>query len=639
MDFFTKEDFDNIMRFEGQRMDPNNPNHKKTYNELRKSYEKVKYWGETIKNELFPNGSIAIIKKPTNQANNFERYQWCKIYPDKNSPVQLAYTIEFNADATFIVKIDTVKLGDVDEKRIKYLNYRGDWNTSKIVLQISFNDKEKNDWSILLKKTKEFILSTKSDYDTLTKFFTVEKPSGTNVFREEIFPLNQILYGPPGTGKTHYITSEILSKYKLSSQSKSKEEFEAENISKLPWWKVIAITLLKEKELTVPLLKAHKFIKYKLAVSNTDSLDQTMWGQLSSHTIVESTTVAYSTRSKVLVFDKKESDSIWFIVENKKSLLFDLSELLNEIESYQPISIDKDNFKFITFHQSFSYEDFIEGIKPKLNEEDNVDNVELSYIISKGIFYNACEEAAKLAGFISLKECLQHSKEERIEKFKEAPSFAILIDEINRGNISAIFGELITLIEPEKRLTKDEIIVELPYSRNKFSVPPNLHIYGTMNTADRSVESLDTALRRRFSFVEMLPDPKLLKNKEINGINLQVLLERINERIEVLVDRDHTIGHYYLMKIENLETLRLCFQNKIIPLLQEYFYGNYAKMELIIGEAFFKKIESKGIKFAFKSSMDFEENQIYHLLDVSKKDVMNDEAFIKALTIIIDGIV
>jgi len=185
---------------------------------------------------------------------------------------------------------------------------------------------------------------------------------------------------------------------------------------------------------------------------------------------------------------------------------------------------------------------------------------------------------------------------------KGIENYVLIIDEINRGNVSQIFGELITLIEPDKRAgMKEALEVTLPYSKEKFSVPPNLYIIGTMNTADRSVESLDTALRRRFIFEEKSPLYEIMENgtdlmdTKICGYPLKRILETLNNRIKILLDRDHQIGHSYFLGLEKDEELMETFNQKIIPLLQEYFYGDYAMIGLVLGEGFVKK-ESIGHK-------------------------------------------
>ena len=211
-------------------------------------------------------------------------------------------------------------------------------------------------------------------------------------------------------------------------------------------------------------------------------------------------------------------------------------------------------------------------------------------------------------------------------------NYVIIIDEINRGNVSQIFGELITLIEEDKRLGKDEALeVLLPYSKEKFGVPPNLFIIGTMNTADRSVEALDTALRRRFCFEEIEPNPQLIatkgKLKESNGvvegISLPRVLETINNRIEILSNRDHKIGHSYFMKVASLEDFKATFKKNIIPLLQEYFYNDYEKIGWVLGEGFFvqQKIDKKTIftKFFKEPKPEFE--VAYQLADIDTIDI------------------
>jgi hypothetical protein len=182
--------------------------------------------------------------------------------------------------------------------------------------------------------------------------------------------------------------------------------------------------------------------------------------------------------------------------------------------------------------------------------------------------------------------------------------FVLVIDEINRGNVSSIFGELITLIEPTKRSGRPEAItVVLPYSKERFSVPDNIYIIGTMNTADRSIESLDTALRRRFSFIEMTSVPELIRTAGISkgsveGIDLVQMLTRINERIEKLIDKDHKIGHSYFLNVSNTKDLRSVFKDKVIPLLEEYFFGDFGKIGLVLGNSFISKTDTADFDFA-----------------------------------------
>ena len=204
----------------------------------------------------------------------------------------------------------------------------------------------------------------------------------------------------------------------------------------------------------------------------------------------------------------------------------------------------------------------------------------------------------------------------------KAGRFVLIIDEINRGNIASIFGDLITLIEADKREGNAEALkLLLPYSKNYFCVPPNLHIIGTMNTADRSVEALDAALRRRFTFVEEKPQPELLTQAPVAGVDLKRMLTAINKRIALLLDKDHAIGHAYFMEVTNLAELKTVFTNKILPLLQEYFFGDFGKIGLILGKGFLREQKFSSDVFAdfdYEYAHELTDNKVYQIRNVEE---------------------
>jgi 5-methylcytosine-specific restriction protein B len=262
-----------------------------------------------------------------------------------------------------------------------------------------------------------------------------------------------------------------------------------------------------------------------------------------------------------------------------------------------------EDYVFVTFHQAYGYEDFIEGIRPKVEVSPDDRGAALSYTLEDGEFMKAARAALRLAGFEgALHDFCGLTASQRRDQFRGARPYAIFIDEINRGNIARIFGELITLLEDDKRLGEDnEVIVRLPYSKKKFGVPPNLYVIGTMNTADRSIEALDTALRRRFEFRELPPQPELLEFTIEGGIDPEDLLRTINHRLERLCDRDHCIGHAYFQCLADeptLEGLKAVFKTKLIPLLQEYFFGDWGKIGLVLGKDFVTRRDVATFQFA-----------------------------------------
>ena len=247
----------------------------------------------------------------------------------------------------------------------------------------------------------------------------------------------------------------------------------------------------------------------------------------------------------------------------------------------------------ITFHQNFAYEDFIEGIRPILN--DGAEG-QIGYRLHNGIFKQIAEAA-------------------RREGDKR---FVLIVDEINRGNIAKIFGELITLIEESRRIGQaDATEVTLPYSKKSFGVPDNLYLIGTMNTADRSIQLLDTALRRRFAFVEMMPEPEHKGiSMDVEGVDCQKMLKTMNARITTLLDREHQIGHTYLLGIDTMEKLSDAFRNRIFPLLQEYFFDDWSKIRAVLGANSFVSEQDAADLLPGSEQAD-EDGKIYERLPVN----------------------
>ena len=313
------------------------------------------------------------------------------------------------------------------------------------------------------------------------------------------------------------------------------------------------------------------------------------------------------TVSEIINIDKKDLIDLIFSDWEKLKPLYDMamncnyspkSDIVNKFKEYS----DSGHIEFVTFHPSYSYEEFIEGIKAKTDDDGKI-----SYNVEDGIFKNICKKAS--------------------EPERAGQPHILIIDEINRGNISKIFGELITLLEPDKRIgAENEIYVKLAYSKKPFGVPQNVHIIGTMNTADRSIALMDIALRRRFSFVEYLPDfkeaRKGVKHTEGDIVDLSILaLEKINENIRnesaTKLGKDKQIGHSFIFKMDSVnggnpskeDKTRMIWRYEILPLLEEYFFGRYDEIKSLLGEKGDELIDVEG-----KRINDFTHQQLENTL-------------------------
>ena len=421
------------------------------------------------------------------------------------------------------------------------------------------------------------------------------------------YPLNQILYGPPGTGKTYGVVRkalEIIEGNASDNRSKFKEYVEKGQI------KFITFHQSYGYEEFVEGIKAetkNDNVSYKIEDGAFKSICKRANGD------------------KILLKDAKEElteDGFKKLYKNYVDKLPIFSnnmygKILETPTDKQPFYLYKNN-------------QFSILVKPQNSNDPKTISCDK---LIKDIFHNDNYGMPSYEPVI-----IQDILGQEYESYKANhinQNYILIIDEINRGNISKIFGELITLIEPSKRLgADDEIMVELPYSKEKFGVPSNLYIIGTMNTADRSIALMDTALRRRFEFVEMMPEYDTLNETIIEGINVGEMLKTINERIEYLYDRDHTIGHAYFINVSDMKTLANVFKNKILPLLQEYFYDDWEKIRLVLGDSqkdenlqLVKIKRNMAAERLFRGKIDYIDDKI--LYEINSEAFNNPQSYIE----------
>jgi len=480
------------------------------------------------------------------------------------------------------------------------------------------------------------------------------------------FPLNQIFYGPPGTGKTYNTISEAIkiidpeffadhNQHRQEMQDKFNDllitdwdRIEGKRIAFCTFHQSLSYEdfiegikpvepekegdpvvyrieeglfhrLCTEAEFSIALKKGSKdqaqILDFSLAY---DQFAQELEEKLSSNEVVELET---KNGGKVLVDSVSRLGNI-IIKHHGGTRIYTVSKnrvtkLEKAIENLDDVSNINEQFReIIGGSNSSAYWAVLNGIRQKKYKK---------FIPKPDRKYLWDEK----------KELIQTLQSHDFKTLIGDP-YVLIIDEINRGNVSQIFGELITLIEDNKRLgNTDALQTVLPYSKSNFGVPSNLYVIGTMNTADRSVEALDTALRRRFTFREFMPDSELIKDVlgsivMWKGIDLSEVFVTINHRIEILLDRDHQIGHSDFLALKETmdidSDLKRIFTKKIIPLLQEYFYNDYVKVGMILGEGFVSTQKRDAVKFAHiveSLDADYADGYIYRLIPEDKIDLEN----------------
>ena len=491
----------------------------------------------------------------------------------------------------------------VFEDKEDYLNnlefYIGDFRRQVIELLEKYNLKGK------------YIVSEEKFQKRLNKVSEIKKSqlrkvennqniSNLNVMKLQ-HPLNQILFGAPGTGKT-YNTKRIAVEIINGEKARTREEINTEYEDLVNAKQIVFTTF-------------HQSLSYEDFIEGIkpETIDGNVTYEVKDGIFKSLCKSAIQTiaNNKAHNFDEVW-DKLIEMVKNEIA-----KDKLLKIGSWEYGLSTKDSLKYSSINSPSQYSFTI-------TKQNILDTYQNKQARPSGAFQKDMKDIVE---YMKHNLNLMDYKEEKGVFHSNIP-YVLIIDEINRGNVSAIFGELITLLEEDKRKgNKEQTEVILPYSSEKFSVPNNVYVIGTMNTADRSVEALDTALRRRFSFVEMQPNPSILLDSEYKDVDLKLLLETINQRIEVLVDKDHQIGHSYFITIKNLDDLRQTFKDKIIPLLEEYFYGDFGKIGLVLGGNFIYQEENKA-KFPknFIYENDFlEDKKVYRFTPFEN---WNEQTFI-----------
>jgi hypothetical protein len=563
-----------------------------------------RYWVFTNKKEIFD--SIEEFKQNNiTQWDNERKDGYLQLSEIKEGDIVYIYSGE--PIAAIVVKAEVENISQ-DKRTIylRFLKFTNQNKLSRIILDKYENLKNiQGKREIKSQESINYILNNE-DIDT---DMTLEK-NDTLQQKIEILSLNQILYGPPGTGKTYSVVRralEIIEGNASDDRSKFKEYVEKGQIKFITFHQSYGYEEFVEG---IKVETKNDNVSYRIEDGAFKRICKRANGD---------------NWKKILLKDTKEElteDGFKKLYKNyvDKLPIFPnntYGKILETPTDKQPFYLYKNN-------------QFSILVKPQNSNDPKTISCDK---LIKDIFHNDNYGMPSYEPVI-----IQDILSQEYESYKTNhinQNYILIIDEINRGNISKIFGELITLIEPSKRLGEDdEIMVELPYSKEKFGVPSNLYIIGTMNTADRSIALMDTALRRRFEFVEMMPEYDKLNEINIEGINIGEMLKTINERIEYLYDRDHTIGHAYFMGVTDIKTLANVFKNKILPLLQEYFYDDWEKIRLVLGDSqkdenlqLVKIKKNMAVEKLFRGKIDYIDDKI--LYEINNEAFNNPQSYIE----------
>lgn len=619
----------------------------------------------TGKDKYFLVGAFWDTSSPQDQTERFVREGiWFNGYEDKFLDEVNAVPVGSNIaiKAAFVREksksVMTIKArGIVTENLQDGQTLKVDWEDDFVPFEVNFGGYMRTIKEVI---KSEHIKSIWSPEDTDEEITTTDKNSKETENDMRNFPLNQILYGPPGTGKTFNSINRAIEIINPNFDLTQERNLIKMEFDRLVTENQIAFTTFHQSMSYEDFIEG---IKPEEPEKEGDPvIYRVKYGILRNHCIEASFEIAQLREDDIteevldfsILYDKFVEGIEEKLIEGK---IVELEiktggKVLVESISQQGNVIIKHHDGNRTYTVSKARLTKLQSAIKDLDDVSNI-NDEFRSIIggsNSSAYWSVLNAIRKEKVSVPKnKEKRKYTFEEKKEvvlslsksdfKNKKGKPFVLIIDEINRGNVSAIFGELITLIEDDKRLGKDEALeVMLPYSKEKFGVPPNLYIIGTMNTADRSVEALDTALRRRFSFEEMPPNYELKELKyKIFGHNAYDVLQTINKRIEKLLDNDHAIGHsYFLSKDE--DKIMVSFYKNIIPLLQEYFFGDYGKIGLVLGKGFVQQKDWDNedkffADFDEESASDYEDRNVFKIIDYSKNKIGFADAISKLMNI------